>query len=388
MRGRVEPVKGEKGKWKIVIDTKDPATGERKRIIKRFTGRKPDAEDLMAEMLVEVKRDTYVAPSKTTVAEWLKEWLEVYKKNDVRLSTWERYETVIRLHITPEIGGLYLSELRPDYLQKLYNKKTEEGLSPSTVKSIHIVIRGALQKALTNRLIQYDPCVGLSLPKKKRSDSRAMTDEELNIFFAKPFSPQLRTLFVFLLGTGVRIGEALGLLWDDIYLEAGTVSINKGLVWTKQKGVILQDTKTDSVRTIPMASFAKAEIEQYKAEQEAAGHFNIKGPVFCNKKGLLISENTVKSAFARACTKYSMTGLSVHSLRHTFATRLLEAGENLKTVQMLLGHAQIATTADIYAHVSDKTKEKAVSKLDTIPLFGTNMAPTDDIDTTGDGLKH
>lgn len=388
MRGRVEPVKGAKGKWKIIIDGKNPATGERKRHVKRFTGRKSDAEALMAEMLTEFRQGTYIAPTKTTVSQWIDEWLNTYKKNEVRVTTWETYDETAKTYIKPALGALSLSELQPEHIQKLYNGMIAKQLAPGTVARVHLVLHGALQQAVKSRIINYNPSKAVTLPKAKKSQARALTMAELEVICSGKYNETHKVLFLFLAGTGLRVGEALGLWWSDIDFDAGVVHVNKGLVRSRQ-GLIYQETKTEkSTRTAPIASFALEQLKQHKIRMKSLRLYREENPVFCNSVGGVLGYETVSHSFRRLCKRLNLSGITIHSLRHTFATFLLERGENLKTVQELLGHSKIATTADIYSHVSKEIKKEAVSKLDNLLPFGTNLAPNDDFKENENNRKH
>jgi len=217
-----------KGKWRIVIEAgRDPATGKRKRIVRRVEGRKADAEEILAQLLAELKQGTYIEPSRITVAEWLHTWLHEYKKLKLRPSTWESYEVIIRNHLVPAIGALPLQALRSEHLQKLYNKKAEAGLSAQTIHHIHKVVHGALKQAVKNKLVQHNVSEAVTLPKIKRREIRTLTPEEQAKFLGVLGGDRLGTTFLMLLGTGMRRGELLGLRWEDVNLDEGTVFIRR-----------------------------------------------------------------------------------------------------------------------------------------------------------------
>lgn len=153
MPGHILPAKDKngnviKGVWRVVVEAEiDPATGKRRRIVRHFRGKKSEAEDCTARLGQE-----FVGPTKITVGEWLDAWLNEYKRPTLFPITWEIYEELIRVHVKPAVGRVPLSELRPEYLQKLYSDKLEEGLSPRAVRYMHSLIRQSLEQAVKNRL--------------------------------------------------------------------------------------------------------------------------------------------------------------------------------------------------------------------------------------------
>ncbi len=369
-----------KGRWRIVVEVgRDPATGRRRRIVRRHRGRKAEAEEILTQLLSELRQGSYVEPSRVTVAEWLHTWLCDYKKLEIRPTTWESYESLARVHLVPAVGAIYLQDLRPEHLQKLYNDKLEEGKSARTVRYIHHVINSALNQAVKNRLIQHNVAEATTLPKQKPKEVKAMTTQEQERFLAILSKDRLGPAFLTLLGTGIRRGELLALRWSDINLEAGTLRIRRNLVRTNE-GLIFQEPKTEkSRRTIPLPTVVWEALAGHQAKMNEEGHYGKDKLVFCTTNGTPFIPQNFNRKFIRLRRQAGLEHINLHALRHTFATRLLEVGENLKVVQELLGHARIAITADTYSHVSPELKREAVEKLDEVLRLGTNRAPKSDI---------
>ena len=372
-----------KGKYQVVVEAgRDPATGKRKRIKRTIKGREQDAELLLAKLQVDYKEGNYVEPNKITIAEWMNKWLHLYKKNSLRPTTWESYEVIIRNHINPSIGALYLQDLTSEHLQKLYNAKIEEGLSSQTIHHIHKVIHGALKQAKKDHLIKRNVSEDVELPKIKRRKIRTLTDDEQERFLNVLKEDRLGPAFLTLLGTGMRRGELLALHWEDVDLKNGTVFIQHDLVYTKEKGLIRQETKTDkSKRFIPLPEIVIEALKKHRENMLAEGHYGADKPVFCSTTGTYILPRNFNRKYSELCKKANVS-VNLHALRHTFATRLLEAGENLKTVQEFLGHAKVSTTADIYSDVTEKMKANAISKINNVLSLGTKMAPKKGSGTT------
>jgi integrase len=380
MSGHIEQIR--KGYFRVVVEAgRDPATGKRKRIVRYVEGRKADAEELLAKLQVDYKEGNYVEPNKITVGEWLDIWLNQYKKIDLKPSTWESYEVIIRNHLKPAIGALYLQDLRPEHLQKLYNDKVNEGKSAQTIHHIHKVIHSALDQAIKNKLIINNVSEAVTLPKIKRKEIKVLTIEEQEKFLEVIKEDRLGPAFLMLLGTGMRRGELLALTWQDIDFEKGTVFIRRNMVWTKE-GPVFQEPKTEkSKRIIPLPSAVLESLKKHRERMFQEGFYGLDKQVFCSATGTYIIPRNFNRKYQELCKKAGIS-INLHALRHTFATRLLEAGENLKVVQELLGHARVSTTADIYSHVSQDIKKEAVNKINDLLKLGTETAPKKGSGTT------
>jgi integrase len=273
------------------------------------------------------------------------------------------------------IGAIRLQELRPEHIQKLYNDKAAAGKSAQTIRHIHKVIHGALDQALKNRMIQTNVSEATTLPKIVQREIRTLTPEEQAKFLQVLAQNRLGAAFLLLLGTGLRRGELLGLECQDVDLEKATIYVRQELVWTKEKGFTFQEPKTEkSKRLVPLPQVVLEALRGHQQKMEAEGHYAPRAPVFCTAAGTPIIPRNFNRTFASLCRKAGIEGVNLHALRHTFATRLLEMGENLKVVQELLGHSRISTTADIYSHVAQDVKRQAADKINDV-LTGTIWAP-------------
>jgi integrase len=207
------------------------------------------------------------------------------------------------------------------------------------------------------------------LPKIQAKEARAMTREEMNSFLSSLEGDRLKAAFILLLGTGLRRGELLALRWDNVSLKEGTVSVKENLVWLAGKGCLLQQPKTDkSKRAIPLPDNVLAELKRHKVRQaeeklKLRGIYQDNGLVFATELGTPIIPRNFERKYKILLKKAGLPVIKLHSLRHSYATRLLEAGESLKVVADLPGHTRISVTADIYSHVSPELKREAVAKL-------------------------
>ncbi|MBC7293603.1 MAG: site-specific integrase [Thermoleophilia bacterium] len=212
------------------------------------------------------------------------------------------------------------------------------------------------------------------LPKQTKKEARFLTAEEECKFLSILGRDRLGPTILTLLWTGLRRGELLGLTWRDVDLENNTLRVRENLVRTRS-GLKRQKPKSEtSQRVVPLPRLVAEILRRHKERMEQEGNYRPDGPVFCTSKGTEIHPRNLNRKFEQLRKRAGLEGVSPHILRHTFATRLLELGQDLKVVQELLGHSQISVTADTYAHVTNRLKRQAADKLDEYFSSGTNWA--------------
>lgn len=252
---------------------KKPAKGKSKRIIRRIEGRQSDAQQLMAKLMTELHQGTYIEPARVTVGDWLDTWLNDYKKMELLQTTWESYETQVRVHLKPAIGKLNIQDLRPDHLQKLYNEKVEAGLSPRSARYIHVVINSALKQAVKNQLVLRNVAEATTLPKREKSQARALTMAGQALFLEVIRKDRLAPAFLLLLTTGLRRGELLGLRWRNIDLTNKVLSVEENLVISREHTTLYQPPKTErSKGQIPLNEISIDALKAHRKEMLSEGH--------------------------------------------------------------------------------------------------------------------
>jgi len=330
----------------------------------------------MNETLMTIQNNTYIVPSKLTLSSWLDTWLWDYKKPSVKGKTFEGYENIVRNHLKPMLGQYSIQELRPDLVQKLYNEKAKT-LSPRMVELIHITLHAALKQAAKLGYIYKNVTESTNLPAKQKKHARALTVDEQNRFIAALKSNRLRTAFLFTLFTGLRVGELAGLRWLDINFENKFFSISQIVTRIKNfepeiktKTVLTFGTpkSQESNRVIPLfdelISLLKKHKEEQDIEKQQAGEaYKDIDLVFCSQFGYPFDPRQIDVYFKKAIHEACLQDVTIHTLRHTFATRSIESGVELKVLQELLGHSSITVTADIYSHVLLPKKREAMNKL-------------------------
>lgn len=369
------------GTWWARITVGRTPDGKQKR--KAFYGKtRKEVQEKLTAALNEINNNTYIEPSNITVAQWIDVWLKDYKKNFVRGSTYERYVHAAR-NITGKIGSVKLKELKTDVVQKAINELNYE-LSPYTVSKVLTLIRMALNQAVEDELIKTNVAKKCKTPIGNMTESRALTKEEQIRFMELIKERAHGEVFLFALGTGMRIGEIEALTWDDIDFDAKTVRVIRTTSHYKEDPdvkdskyiVKIGETKTRAgKRIIPLLPELEMLLRQVKSEQnkikmKEGEKYKDQNLVFCTNAGNLLGRSNLRLIFKRVVTRMGIPEIHIHCLRHTFATRCLENGVELRVVQEFLGHSSIKMTAEIYTHVLPEMKKASIMKIaDTMKIF-------------------
>ena len=332
------------------------------------------------------ENDDYVKPSGLTVGEWLDVWMKEYKKNSVRPATYSSYTTSIKTHIKPALGDMELQKLRPDHIQTMMNdlsrgnkQKKKNPLAPWTVLKAKNVLSGALEQAIRNQIIPYNPVKASVPPKLEQKEIRVLTEDEQKIFMEAVKGHRLEALYVVVLATGMRRGEILGLTWDCIDWNNNTILVKGAISRVKDPDTGITalryaEPKTKSGRRqIPilpnLIPVLKAHKERQDAEKAEAGSaWNKQNLVFCSNVGTPLEPRRLATTMDKLTKKVGLPHFTFHALRHTFATRMLEANVPAKVVQDVLGHADVTLTLNTYSHVIGTTAHDQMEKING--LFG------------------
>ncbi|EGS9999211.1 site-specific integrase [Clostridium perfringens] len=334
--------------------------------------------------------DHGVQNNKECFENFFESWLFEVNFINKKPSTKERYEGLYRNYIKDSsISSINIKDINQTDIQKYYNALVKKGISVSTIKQLHKIIAPSLRYAYNNNLIIKDFTKAIILPTEKEevklksmNKINPLTLEEQQIFIEAIKGHELEVLFLTALNTGMRQGELFALTWNDIDFNSNTISINKTAKYVAQVdregrgkySVLVQTPKTiSSIRTIPIPVFLKDKLKQYKTIQSKnrlrlANIYQNNSLVFCNTYGKYLDSSRVRKDFNKILINNQLQARKFHDLRHTFATRLFELGENPKKVQTILGHSRISTTLDIYTHVLESSKESISSKLDDLYL--------------------
>lgn len=381
------------GRWRAAVTTGKDANGRPTRKVYTAATRHEVADELK-RALRDQQRGINIDPEKVTVARFLTSWLEDIK-HDVEPATYVSYEGAVRLHLSPALGRILLSKLRPEHIQEFKKAKLEavvskgpgvrkpvkdrpapepRHLSAKTVQYLLLVLRMALTKACKLDLVPRNVAELVDFPKADTREIRPYTPEEAQRFVAAAKGHRLGALFSAAMALGLRKGEALALQWPAIDLERRTLSVRLALQRIKLPGekkgrLLLKEPKRSSRRTLNIPQVVLSELIAQRRRQEeeralAGSRWKDSGYVFTTGIGTPLEPRNVERAFLEIVKAAELPRIRVHDLRHTAATILLAQGVHPRVVMELLGHSQIAITMNLYSHVVPALRKDAADKME------------------------
>lgn len=322
-------------------------------------------------------------------------------KKELASSTYANYKYMYDRYVRDDFGKKKISSIKYSDVVYFYEHLlNEHNIKVTTLDSIHCVLHPTFQLAVRDNIIRSNPSDGVMAIFKRRNRSAKTSRHALTVPQQKAFLKYVRENPVFyrwapmltvLFGTGGRIGEIIGLRWEDLDYEARTISINHSISYHTRSEKDFRCTyevslpKTDAgIRIIPLMDTVLEAFQDEYAYQEEEG-FNemeidgMSGFIFRNRYGNIVSPTSVNNAIKRILAAYHeeeekaakkenrepllIPHFTCHCIRHTFCTRLCEQEMNVKTIQTIMGHKDITTTLDIYADVTEETKKDAITKL-------------------------
>ena len=367
------------GRWQGSITI---GRDDRGRLIRKyFYGKtRRETSEKLNRAIEELRDNRFINKSDNpTVEQWCHEWLWSYKRNSVKQKTFDQYETILRTHIIPDLGDIRLADLKTMHIQRIINKMHDSGLSHRTIEVTKIVMHAALKQAQRNKLVSENVCENVVLPRKQPKHIRVLNEEEQTKLIAALKDNYIGRGLLFALYTGMRRGEVLALKWSDYDKNEKTISITKALsrVRTYNKDgnktmLTVTTPKTDtSIRTVPLIDKAVELLAEHKRKQErymelVGDYYTDNDLIFSSSRGDYLDPGNFNRKLNKTVKKIGIPRISPHVLRHSFATRGLEAEVSLKAMQELLGHSSITVTGDIYTHILKEQKRKEISKLNDV----------------------
>lgn len=364
-----------------------------------YTKDNVDLKELIGEMedlRYEVKHGLKGKGDNIILNTWFDVWLNTHKRKTIKESTQVRYDDFYRRYVKEKIGKYRVSDFNPITLERLLQDMADKDYSTKTIRDVYNILNAMFKYAVHNRIITFNPCAGVDIPKTKTKPIRVLTVEEQKEVLHHAKARIHENLIRLALGTGMRGGEMLGLTWEDIDFQKREISIKKTLVYirdleTKKYVFKYQTPKTkNGTRTIPMQESVfkalKRQRIQLKEMQLGAKEWTpmegFENLVFVGRNGKPITEHSFqvtldwienainkerKKKAEKNKTKFQpILHFYPHALRHTFATRCFEAGIDAKVVQGFLGHYSISITLDLYTHV---TNDKAKLEMDKLEML-------------------
>lgn len=330
-----------------------------------------EAIERMALKREELRRGEATSGGNMPVSKWFAQWLELYKTPaGLTPKSLGMYRQLYDRHIGPAVGRMKLQDVRDIHLQKILNGQA--GMSYSHCTKLRSAMQQLFGRAYRSRLIPFDPSAGLTLPATQRNSRRSLTDEEREVFLAVEPTVPGGILWYAALYTGMRPGELAALQWRDVDFAAGEIHVCRALE-SGSWGTIKEPKTAAGVRTIPLRQPLADRLRPLRGEPMET--------VFCNQAGRPHNTTTMQRLWGsiiramdiamgaevyrnQIITSVVADDLVPYCLRHTFCTDLQRAGVPINVAKELMGHADIATTANIYTHGDTETLHAYVAQMD------------------------
>ena len=334
---------------------------------------------IVEEKIKQLNRDidqlgTILSKNSYTVSEWTYKHLFTTKIHMLSPSTFELYTGIYNNYIkNSKLGAMQISAVKQLHIQEFLNSYPH--LSHTSLRKFYLILLSSFNAALSNNLIRMNPVKGVIIPNKNKPTTpiEILSKEEQRRYILATESEKYRLLFLTALFTGMRQGELIALKWENVNLELGIIKIKESV---KRSRVYLPDgtysnqivtkfpkSKSGS-RDLPLPAFLLDEFHKYMSHIQSSD-LN-RQYVFQTSTGKCLQARNLSTYHKRICKNANISPIRFHALRHTFATRLLEAGENIKTVQTLLGHADVETTLNVYAHVLEDSLKVSAQRQESI----------------------
>ncbi len=369
MRGHVAK-KGQRY-YPVVDIGPDPESGKRRLKWHKSCRTRGEADEALTEIVQTLNRGNYVEPSKGTVQSFLRdEWLPSARAT-LKPSTAKLYETLLDAYVMPRLGSTRLQALTPARLNAFYAELLvsgrahgEGGLSATSVRNVHRVIHRAMRDAVRWDRLSKNPAEFADPPRATRPPMAVWNGDQLGRFLDSVSRDDDAAVWVLLATTGMRRAEALGLRWGDIDLDGGRVTIRAALAYVGTRATLTEPKTASSRRLVSLPAVTVTALRGHKARQAAAKlelgpDYDDRGFAFAGADGSPMNPATISRRFDRLAERTSLPRITLHGLRHSWATIALGAGVPAKVASEILGHSSIAVTMDTYSHALPSMVEEA-----------------------------
>nr|WP_325299034.1 site-specific integrase [uncultured Dysosmobacter sp.] len=366
------------GKWLVTFPTGLYKENGKRDLIYKYCATQAEAVEALRQLQSEKAMGVCHSKAAVKTGDWINTWIEKHKAPKLAPSTLTSYRNNFRVHIKPYVGEVALRELTTYHIQKMLDSMVG---SLSLFVKVYNVIHGALEKAVELGMIPRNPCKGVAFPAEDKEDIRVLTQEEQQRFIEALDGEYYRVMLLTYLYTGMRAGECIPLQWKDVDLSKRTIRVNKKAILhhdfskhsAKQEVQDFCKTKS-SKRTVAITAGLAAILAEHKEEMKkrvaALGlEWSEDSLVFWNTRNKIVQYGNLKESLNKIYRKAGIENATMHTLRHTYATRCFEAGVNIKAISEQLGHANVKTTYNIYVHLLEDTKVKEIDKLSEIDKF-------------------
>ena len=390
-QGHIRP-QGE-GSWEIKFDLgRDPLSGRRVTKYVSFRGTKRKAQEELTRLLGQRNDGSYIEPTKMTVAQYLRHWLEADIDRRVAARTAARHRGIVEKNIIPKLGHVPLRKLTPVHIEAFEAELQREGwvkarakrkpaegeaapwqekrgLSAQTVQHIHRTLSQALSHAVRLGVLSKNPAQQVRPPRPPSREIKILAKGEIAIVINAARIVGLYVPILVAVTTGIRRGELPALRWSDIDLKASTMTVNQSLERIKGKIEFKAPKTRTSRRTISLPAITiDALREHYRAQLEQRIKLGLgrdpRGLVFSRPDGHPMDPDTLSKAFRRLVGDADVTPITLHGLRHTHISHLLMEGVHVKVVSERAGHANVNITLGVYAAYIPNMQADAAHRVD------------------------
>lgn len=393
MAGSIE--KRGKNSYRLIVSEGYDLHG--KPLIHRKTvhGTKKEAEVELAKFVTEVQNGLVIDGKALRFSEFVEIWKRDYGSKELAPSTYKRYCRMLETRLLPYFGRFYINKIKPTDIMKFYDllekdtqlvrkqgnngAKTKKPLSGKTILEHHRLLRAMLHKAVYWQLIVTNPAERVQPPKARKPKRRSYDDEQTKILIENlellpNEDTKYKVAIILTVFTGVRLGELMGLEWQDVDFKNGIISINRSSQYLANMGVFTKVPKTESsIREIAIPEFIISLLEEYKLWYEDQKSFY--GELWTNSDRLFVQvdgkpmhPSTISKWFVKFVAQIGLPVINFHGLRHTNASLLVAQNIDIAVVSARLGHAQISTTLDFYVHPLLSHNRKAGYALENLLL--------------------
>ncbi len=362
---------------------------------KTVYGTKKDAEVELAKFVTEVQNGLVVDGKSLRFSEFTEIWKRDYGSKELAHTTYKRYCRMLETRLLPYFGHFYINKIRPTDIMKFYDllekdtqlvrksgnngEKTKKPLSGKTILEHHRLLRAMLHKAVYWQLIVANPAERVQAPKARKPKRKSYDDEQTKILLENLEKLSIeetkyKVAIILTVFTGVRLGELMGLEWQDVDFKNGIISINRSSQYLADKGVFTKTPKTESsIREVAIPDFVISLLEEYKLwyEEQKSLYGELwtdSNRLFVQADGKPMHPSTISKWFVRYVAQIGLPVINFHGLRHTNATLLISQNIDVAVVAARLGHAQITTTFNFYVHPIISHNRKAGNVLESLLL--------------------
>lgn len=367
------------GRWVGMLSV---TTGGRRRRRAVYGETKREAQTKLKTAQRAVDDGLTVTNERTTVATFLARWLRESVTPTVRPRTVDSYAQLVRLHLAPEIGQIRLSRLTPADVQALMNRKLAAGLSPRTVQYLHAILRRSLRQALRWGFVTRNVAILVDPPRVRHPEIHPLSPDQARALLVAARGDRLEALYTVAMAVGLRQGEALGLRWQDVDLETGTLNVRvalqrRGPGWDLVEPKTARSRRSIALPAVVVAALRAHRIRQLQEVLWAGSRWQGARPgvdlddqkpdlVFTSVIGTPLDGRNVTRRFQALLAAAGLPRQRYHDLRHLCATLLLAQGVHPRVVMETLGHSQIALTMNTYSHVIPALQRDAADQMDAL----------------------